>query len=233
MALINLLPSSPKKSSGSLEKRKKGVPSPAAAARAVKEAKNKIPLSGPILMIIPIFIVLLIFAFAQAQAKQKTLRALEKQVKDLKLGYQKTEELKIQKNQLADALLFLKNEAKNEILWSEKLGLISKAVPPQVWLTNLSIDSKEIKSAPVKIKGAKTQPPKIEIVNTLTIRGSATSLMDAEIIASITKFAETLKDNSEFSRDFQEIKLGPLQSERKNNLTVMNFIIFCRYTGKQ
>ncbi len=227
MALINLLPNAPKKPKPVVKKRA-GRVSPASTS-----IKIKISFSRPILIIILLYLAILIFFFMRTTIKVKTLSSLEKRIQGINLAYQKINELDEKKRKLNDTLTFLKSESKIKTLWSEKLYLINKLIPPQMWLTNIIIESKEIKLEPTVEPKKKKEPEKTanpfktQTLETLIIKGSATSLIEAEIIASITQFVALLKEEASFNRGFQDIKLGQLQSSKEGNLTVMNFVIYC------
>lgn len=222
MALINLLPRSLKKTK---PLQKKDIES------QIVQLRTGIFSGKFVLITISLFTSILILLFIQGIIKERVLSSLEKKGQILRSDYRKIEGLNKRKKELNDELTFLKGIVGTKILWSEKLYLINQIIPAQVWLTNLSIESKEIKID-------KTLPntenlPEFQTVKNLLIKGSATSLVEAEIIPTITQFVELLRKDTLFSQDFPDLKLDQLQSEKKGNFLVMNFIISGTYTQGQ
>jgi len=226
MAFINLLPSTVKKAKRAPAQEHKKASLPPASGPGIKFS-FKLPVFWPILTVAGALMAVLAMQFMQLGVNKKTFNTLEKQIADIKLGYQKINELNKKKSELDDTLSFIQKFSAMKVLWSDTLSTINKLIPAQIWLTNIAIESKPARET----TRAKTEKNEAELTETnrqLTIRGSATSLIEAEIIASITQFVEVLKKNSVFTKDFSDIKLGPLQSDRKGNLIIMNFIIYCR-----
>lgn len=146
---------------------------------------------------------------SQNTAKKNEMSLLDKRSSALKTGHNEIEKLKNLKKETEENLSFYEKILGNNMLWSKKLALISKNIPPQIWLTSIHTE---------------TSPKKM-----LVIRGSATSLVESEIIDSISRFVERLKNENVFSGDFSIIKLGPLISEKKGSLDIMNFSLFCEF----
>jgi hypothetical protein len=199
MALINLLPSSKKHSKTTKVSKSNSV-------KISFKASKKI-------LLIPTAILLLLLLgwsalFIQVKGREKTLSLLNKELMDFKSSNKKTEYLSNKKSELSDKLAFYKKISGGEISWSKLLSFINTAEPDQVWLTGIYIETKPNKA--------------------LVIKGSATSMIESRIIVSISRFANRLKSYSYFSKNFDEIKLGPLSLEKKGGLSIMNFSLFCR-----
>lgn len=201
MAIINLLPNSAKKERSSI------IPKRPSALKLPKISKSKPAAMLPIAVILLLLISWLTLTL-QAKNKEKTIALLDKRLLDAKSNYQEIENLNGVKKELSGKLLFYQGFSENNVIWSEKLLLIGNALPAQVWLTNIYTESK---------------PGRI-----LIIRGSSASLIESEMIASISQFVERLKMEASFHKDFSEIKLGPLLSEKKGSLNVMSFSLFCK-----
>lgn len=195
MALINLLPSVLKR--------------PKQPQKMKVKVKVEIPKITSLVFTIAIIITLLSLAvwislLIQVKIKEKTLPTLTDRFGALETEYQKIEELTERKNELNEKLTFYQNIFEKNIVWLDKLRLINRIVPKQIWLTNLSTE---------------TKPTKM-----LLIKGSSTSLIEREIIDAISQFATLLKED----KDFQEVKLGPLVAEKKGKLSIMNFSLNCK-----
>jgi Tfp pilus assembly protein PilN len=215
MALINLLPNADRKARST---------DPAGAAfQRTKELSshfiNALSLSKPILLTLASFLAILAILFISVKSKERIVVSLEKTNLNIKKDYLKLEALTKQKNELSETFSNLRALSRGNFSWVEKLTAITAALPRQVWLRQLAVEfaqNKDTSQKPVKIK-------------TLSIKGSAYSSVDTQALMSITEFIDTLKKDRLFSKDFHDIKLGPLESEKKNNLAVMNFTIFCTY----
>ncbi len=145
----------------------------------------------------------------QTKNKENETASLDKKLSDLKTGSKEIEVLNIAKEKLNEKLFFYQKAIGDNVLWSRKLTLINKSLPSQIWLTSIYTE---------------VNPKKM-----LVIKGSAVSLVESEIIDSISKFVNRLKEEPDFSDDFSEIKLGALLSEKKENLDIMNFTLFCEF----
>lgn len=198
MAIINLLPDSK------------------AHAKKIIKAPEQSYLISLLKFFILILILLAILTsggwyalYTQFQTKKDALALLDKKSSALKTGYKDMEGLNKIKKECEEKLSFYEKILENNILWSKKMSLIGKNIPPQVWLTSIHTE---------------TSPKKM-----LVIRGSAASLVESEIMDSISQFTERLKNEPVFNSDFSIIKLGPLVSEKKASLDVMNFSLFCEF----
>lgn len=145
----------------------------------------------------------------QTKNKENENTILGEKLSDLKTGSKEIEVLNIAKEKLTEKLFFYQKAIEDNVLWSKKLALINKSLPSQIWLTSIYTE---------------LSPKKM-----LVIKGSAVSLVESEIIDAISKFVSQLKDAPDFNDDFLEIKLGALLSEKKENLDIMNFTLFCEF----
>ncbi|MDP2941204.1 MAG: PilN domain-containing protein [Candidatus Omnitrophota bacterium] len=166
------------------------------------------------LLIIPALILLALLIIAAAMSAQvknneKRLAALEQKITGLGLSMKEIANLDAVKKELAQKLAFYQGALGNGILWSEKLSSINNAIPPQVWLTAIEIEKKKTLE--------------------LAIKGSATSAVDSEIIASISEFSARLKKDVSFMKDFEEIEMGPVVSDESGKLAVVKFTLYCKF----
>lgn len=188
------------------DSKKQQKPSPKEKVKGLPKLPNKL-LIIPILIILLLFIAWIALVF-QVKAKEKTIASLDKKLLNLKSSYRDIEILNEGKKELSEKLSFYQRTFENNLIWSEKFSSINEVIPDQIWLISVYTE---------------TKPNRI-----LVIKGSATSLVESEIIDSISQFAERLKKESSFYKDFSEIKLGPLLSEKKGNLNIMNFSLLCK-----
>ena len=200
MAIINLLPSSKKSFK-------------AAAAPKLENLKAGFKISGKMIFI-PAGIAFLIcvcwaFLFIQLRTRKSQLSFLEKQLADLDYSNKQIQSLNKRVNEMNNRLNFYKKASGNEFSWAKLLGFINEAAPMQVWFTNIHTEA---------------NPNKI-----LIISGSAASTAQSKEIDSLSYFTQRLKNFTYFSKNFEEIKLGPISVEKKGNVNVITFTVFCRF----
>ncbi len=215
MPLINLLPNADKKA--------RNIDLTGATLQKTKALSSHfistLSFSKPILLTLASLLAILAILFISVISKEKIVASLEKTNLNIKKDYLKLEALTKQKNELSETFSNLQGLSHGSFSWVEKLAALTASLPHQVWMTQLAVEftqNKDDFQKPVKIK-------------TLSIKGSAYSSIDTQALMSITQFIDTLKKNQTFSKDYHDIKLGPLESDKKNNLTIMNFTIFCTY----
>ncbi len=242
MAIINLIPSLKK---GRLAPLAKKTDKSAPGAGGQGAARNYLPdiSLGIAIALSIILFVFLGFILMQVKMKEGELSGLDKKTSELKSVYKITDELTQRKKGLEETAAVYAKVMSGNTAWSKKLTQTMALLPEHIWLTNMSVQTEVIKiqqpkAAPAKKEAGKTrarakpvkqEKPKSVTVRTLAIKGSSTSLVEAEIMLSVTQFLENLKNDPSFSADFDEIKLGPVTTVKKGNFNIMSFSIFCRF----
>jgi Tfp pilus assembly protein PilN len=87
------------------------------------------------------------------------------------------------------------------ISWSQKLNRLSLDLPSGIWFNDITINTKE-----------------------LIIRGSVISTEKIEM-SLIKTFMDTLKDDTEFIKNFTTLELGPIQSQPIAGNEISNFTL--------
>jgi len=205
MAQINLLPQNLRNYKPPKIKKEKG-----ASPRPAVSAMLKLAVFIPILLA-ALCALAFGFLFIEAKNKEKTLVQLNEKMKAFGGNYQRIDELSKQKKDLEEKMASYRNIAQSSVSWSQVLSALNKIIPKQIWLHSITTE----------IDAAKNK--------TMTLRGSATSLAEAQIISAISQFVSSLKENELFKQNFQDVRLGPLRAEKKGNFTVMNFSLTCRF----
>lgn len=222
MATINLLPTNaPQKKH---TRQKKPV--------SLQKALIPVSLNKPVIILGCVYAALIIILFSIVTLKTSSLSSVTQHINKLNAEYRKRDALKEREGKLAATLDFLKQNASLQIPWSAKLLSLAKALLPSIWLTDISVETKHIKqTAAAAAASAARNKAELsgETIKTFVIKGAATSLIDTEILASITQFVELLKNDSSFSNDFRDIKLGSLQSRKLGDLNVMDFTVYCTF----
>jgi hypothetical protein len=117
--------------------------------------------------------------------------------------------------------------------WSKKLNALSDSMTTGVWLNELSYEERMREGTPQAAaqKGVKTepkQPAMRTILKYLVLTGHASSV-GGQGTALIGKFISSLKDNSSFYSDFQQIELVTMKSGKYDGQEVMDFKIACLF----
>lgn len=95
--------------------------------------------------------------------------------------------------------------------WTDALESINECVVPGVWLSNF-------------VLGEKTDPNSKVRKVFLSLSGSAVT-SGGQGTATIGKFMNSLKENKDFSDDFDEIELGSIQRRNIKETEIMDFTI--------
>ena len=180
-----------------------------------------------VIIIIVLEAVALLALFIHIKVKENNIVSLRKKIQQVNGIYRIVDELNTKKKKLTEILTISEELFEKNLVWTKKLNAISKCISGEIWLNSISVDTKTTKETQAS-KTAASQPQTIT-TKTLLIKGSATSPIRGNIIASVAKFAEDLKQNADFNEDLEEIKWGPLQAEKKFNFVVMNFSLQCRF----
>lgn len=116
-----------------------------------------------------------------------------------------------EKEKLNRQVYFLEGYLKREIIWSQKLEQMRNLIPPEVWLKKFSY---EAKPAQDKYGGPY-----------LYLSGGLTPTKQTSAIGILSNFINQLKENKDFSRDFENPILSDVKTEVSNNVGVMSFVI--------
>jgi len=200
MAIINLLPQLPGKTRSK---------TPAGKLPKFSLPKNKLLLFVPVAVIFAIAGIKLLALSHLVMTKEATRVSLQKKVDSLQGVYKEIKDLSDKKTQAQGEVSFFESAYKNNIAWSEKLESINRLIPQQIWLTSISLERQG--------NG-----------RNLVIRGISTSFIEAEMISSITQYADRLEKESSFGKNFEDVKVGQLQTEKRGTLNIMNFVLYCK-----
>lgn len=100
-----------------------------------------------------------------------------------------------------------------DFLWSEKLNQLSNLVVPGIWLRELSLSP---------------SPPSKNLPSTLNLKGSVISRQGEEM-AIVGRFITNLKQDKDFSGNFDNIELKSIQRRGIKGTEVMDFMLICRF----
>lgn len=142
--------------------------------------------------------------FIQSKIRERLLDSFSAKLNIQEEKLRRISELTEKKQDLSQTISFYQKISDSKITWTGKLFSIMNLLPPQIWLQG--IYTAEVKTDKV-----------------LTIKGYSSSLVETEILSSISQFASTLKESAPLNENFQNFRLGELNAEKKGNLTVMGF----------
>jgi len=141
--------------------------------------------------------------------KRHRVVALAKKWHDLKP--KKAEALLMDKqvNALSDRLNSISDIKETSVSWARKLNALSDSLIPGMWFTSFTLEDDSGRRY-------------------LSIKGNISSFWKDET-AMIGKFMKTLKENRNFAKDFEEIKLDTIQQKTLKDAEVMDFSIKCYF----
>jgi len=139
----------------------------------------------------------------------------------------------------------------NRFSWAKKLNELSDSIIPGIWLTGLTYDetqgevavAAEVQQGPsmgmppmsgpggaphLRTREAAAPQTKKIVLRYLVMSGYASS-MGEQGTSLVGKFIKSMKDNSEFSSDFSDIKLESIKSDKIQEQEVMSFKITCSF----
>jgi Tfp pilus assembly protein PilN len=120
------------------------------------------------------------------------------------------DELAKRKQDLDKFLVFIKQNLRKGISWSEKLVKLSDIVPEEIWLNEFSL---------------KKQKQKTSESSSLVILGSISYLAtDEEMLGKINDFIEAIKKDKAFFKDFENLSIPDIQKAKGKDVErTMNF----------
>jgi len=167
---------------------------------------------------------------------KRQLASLEKKWKEL--APKKSELDKIKKEisdidkqgQTVDTLIA------KRLSWSGILNEINDSLTPNIWLSEFLYSERNVAAAErsnkllaKKVARAKrTSATRSYKERTLTLSGYALG-RGGDATDYITRFVESLKDNSEFAAHFAEIEQGPIKKAIIQDQEVMSFTVICEF----
>lgn len=172
-----------------------------------------IPIAVSIIGVLVAFQIILLLTY---QIKSASLSSLKKKNETIRKTNEEAVKLDNAVKEISsrvEAIDKLKNSRFN---MAKKLNDLSDSMISGVWLRNIDVK-----------KGASVNEPSI-LRETLVIDGSSV-VTDEKEGGSIGKFVNSLKENTSFSDDFDEIELSKVERKKIRNTEVLDFIIICHF----
>jgi len=109
------------------------------------------------------------------------------------------EALMQQKQELSDFLVFIGEHLQKGMLYSKKLSELSRIIPREIWLRELSL---------------KTETKDVQKTFFLEVKASIGYLKnDEDMLRKINEFVERLKNDKPFFKDFDSLSLSAIQKQ--------------------
>ena len=182
----------------------KQVPKPKGEERSISIA-----------ILIPLMILLLLgisFAYIRASSSLDRRMQMNRREKTYLSGELSQMEKDLEK--AANENLFLDKLQVKRVLWSQKLEDLSKIMPEDIWLIDLSIKTIE------KKKRASKQ---VEKETYLTIKGATVPKPGREALDSIAQLILSLNSSKFFRQDFEPVKLVYTHLSKEKYREIMEF----------
>lgn len=138
------------------------------------------------------------------QWQRYELASLTAKIRTLEPKKAAIDQLQITMQELRAKEAAFKSLREGQNLWSRRLNTISDVTPDGVWLTELSLDSKG-----------------------LAIQGSASGHQSEPELVSITKLAQGLKADPDFSSAVKDIQIESIKQGKDGNVEVARFTLSC------
>lgn len=151
--------------------------------------------------------------------KQKALRKLEAQWKPLQPKKADLDKVSRERASLEKVVSPIERLIKTKLLWAKKMNQLSDLMIRGIWLKQLSVTSQRVGA----LEGNSGK--------VLMLDGCAAFAFGDET-STIGRFLQVLQEDKEFSADFSEIRLGPIEKSALGKDPVMNFKIFCVFSQK-
>ena len=186
--------------------------------------------------IVIIQLVLFIVGFANGT----NYKTLEKDYKTALPQIQETQRLRSQVASMGAKVAAIDELMVKRFSWVRELNALSDSMMPGIWLTELGYYEKtgeitvqaKIKPSKAKSAGEPSAPVTEKVtLRFLTMSGMASSATE-EGTALIGHFIKSLKSNSEFYSDFNDIELGTITRDKVDEQEVMKFNITCPFKMK-
>ena len=164
----------------------------------------------------------LILFFSNAQ-KTKALSDYEEKVTVLTRSPKEVEEIIKERAVLEKKIKLMDTLFYRKFFWHEKLTLLSDLIPDGIWLTDIS-SQEENAISPQRVGRSMIGVGQKTI---LVVKGTAVAPKIQDAVSLIGDFIKNLQENSEFSKDFVNIKLNTVVKGSIGGTDVMQFDFFC------
>ncbi len=193
----------------------------------------KLPKVAPIPLIVGLISVIILSQVVLgmlAVMQQKKLTLVKSKLNSIMPQHEIAVTLKKEVDNLSGKVAVIESLTSGSLVWAKKLHDLNNSIVDGVWLSALSLSVEKSKNPQIFAgfnKGASPQVPVDKEM--LVVNGSAVSSDSDEATAIVGRFIDSLKMNTDFFKDFDDIKLSSVQRETLGDTEIMNFTIICYF----
>ncbi len=159
-------------------------------------------------LVVVVLVALPILILLPKQLQQHQLNQLNQKIQALEPKRQEIERAQQTIQRLRSQQAAFQGLKKGQGIWAKRLNTLSNVTPEGVWLTEFSLDSS---------KG-------------LVIQGSAIA-SSGPAMASVTRLAQDLKSDPEFSSVFKQINIESMKQRQDGDFDIVDFTVTCTLPG--
>lgn len=174
-----------------------------------------------IVILIPLMILLLlVISFAYIKASSSLDRRIQTNRHQKKFLSDQLSQLEKDLEKVTEEWALISKLQVKKVEWFPKLLDLSKTMPDDLWLTNLSIKTTEKRK-----KGSR----EVEKETNLIIKGATVPMPGREPLESIAHLISSLNSLDSYQRDFNTATLGYTNLSRKKDRELMEFEISSKF----
>lgn len=199
----------------------------------LRKKKIKLPrqtlINTAVITLFCLVILHIILAFIAARQK-KQLKLFQQEWKILQPQKIEADTVINQMQLLRNKETLIRKASGLDIVWAQKLNLISDLIPAEIWLTKVSLESRTRSPKPSqqrKLNLKAIQELKKRDQKILVISGVVAAGRSSEMLSPVSRFITRLKREPLFFNDFEEVELGQVKRKKIDNKEVMVFELIC------
>ena len=188
-----------------------------------KRVKKREPMKLPSLPVIPVAVGIIGFVIALQvvlmlfiQIKSASLASIKRKIDTISKSNQEAMTTDVALRDITSKVDIIDKLSNMKFNVAKKLNEISDSLVSGVWLRSLDIKKGESPGEPGILR------------QSLILEGSSMAGGETEE-GSVGKFVNSLKDNTSFSSDFDDIELAKVERKKIRNTEVLDFVIICHF----
>ncbi|NQT96072.1 MAG: hypothetical protein HQ572_06430 [Candidatus Omnitrophica bacterium] len=194
----------------------------------------KVPNIAPTPIIIGVIAVILLSQVTigvLAVVQRKRLTRISTEINNISADEEIATALQNEFNSLSSKFSIIDSLASGSLIWSKKLYDLSESLTDGVWFNSLSLSTESPRAGANITQGAAYPVSTEEVLGrqVLVLEGSAVSPAPGEEAAVVGKLIESLRNDKEFFKDFDDIKLSSIQRKKRGQIESMDFTIVCYF----
>lgn len=171
--------------------------------------------------IVVILIFIHILVAMMINREKGKLAFLKKEYERIKPEYERVLKLKSDKENLEAKIALMDKLMAQRLLWSKKLNQLSDLMPPNVWLSSLSIISRPEKQT---VGGKEVTIDRKKLL----IRGKTYSGKGEKMLGQQGDFMRRIEGHEAFFKDFENVEFISTERETIGQAEIMKFEFTCQ-----